>query len=259
MNEATEERIQGLIEYFEGGRKPAVIAFSGGVDSSVLVYLALASHIEFSTITVVHQATPKSDIERVKMAGREWRFRPNFLEVDMHRIPHFTENPPDRCYYCKREMMRGIMEKAGEIYTNPLIIAGTNADDVEDGRPGIAALRELGIETPLADMGIHKNEVREMARFLHIPHDIPARPCYATRIPYGEQVSEQKIEVIAKAEAIVLKTGVRDCRVRFIEPATASIELPGYDASFPMKAVRERLKALGFERIVLSGKRLNRR
>ncbi len=259
MEERVERNARRLMEYIKNLERPVVIAFSGGVDSGVLVAAAGGTGVEFSTITAVHQATPEMDMERVKRAGEMGGFTPIFVFLDIHEIPEFLANPPDRCYYCKREMMRRIAERAAGMYTDPLIIDGTNADDMTEGRPGIAALRELGVASPLAELGITKAEVREMAEFLGIPHDTPAQPCYATRIPHGERITEEKIRMIAEAEAVVRGTGASECRVRFIEPETASIELPEeYQGDFPMENVVGRLKKIGFGEIVLSEKTLKR-
>ena len=258
--DSAEENIGRLKEYLLAYGRPLVIAFSGGVDSGLLVAAAIGANAEFSTITAVHQATPETDIERVKKAGKEIGFFPAFLDLDIHTIPNFVPNSRDRCYYCKREMMRRIAERAAGMYAEPLIIDGTNADDLRDGRPGIAALREMAIKSPLAELGISKAEVREMARALGIPHDTPAQPCYATRIPHGERITEEKIRMIAEAEAVVRGTGAGECRVRFIEPETASMEIPeDYRGDFPLKDVVGRLKKIGFGEIVLSEKALKRR
>ena len=260
MEERVERNARRLMEYIKNLERPVVIAFSGGVDSGVLVAAAGGTGVEFSTITAVHQATLETDMERVKRAGEMGGFSPLFVNLDIHKIPNFVDNPPDRCYYCKREMMKKIAETGKALYENPLIVDGTNADDIRDERPGIAALRELGVASPLAELGITKAEVREMAEFLGIPHDTPAQPCYATRIPHGERITEEKIRMIAEAEAVVRGTGASECRVRFIEPETASIELPEeYQGDFLLENVVGRLKKIGFIRVVLSEKALKRR
>lgn len=258
--ENVERNIRRIREYLKGFGRPLIIAFSGGVDSGVLVAAATGEDVEFSTVTAVHQATPETDTERVKNAGRTMGFSPDFITLDIRTIPNFIPNPPDRCYHCKKEMMKSISEYAAKIYDFQVIIDGTNADDLRDGRPGIAALRELGIKSPLAELDINKEEVRKMAKALGIPHETPAQSCYATRIPYGERITEKKIRMIAEAEAAVREKGASECRVRFIEPDTASIEIsPDYPGDFPLSDVVGRLKEIGFGRAVLSEKTLKRR
>ncbi len=254
------ENIARLTNYLTAASRPLVIAFSGGVDSSVLVATAVRENARFTAVTVVHQATSETDIARSREAGERMGFTPRFIHLDIHAIPRFTENPPDRCYFCKIEMMKAISDLAGRIYDNPLIMDGTNADDLRDGRPGIAALRELGIKSPLAELGITKKEVREMAKALGIPHNTPAQPCYATRIPHGERITDEKILMIAEAEALVREAGAEECRVRYIEPDTASIELAqDFTGDFPLQEISISLKRLGFGRVVLSEKTLKRR
>ena len=247
------------MEYLEGIERPVIIAFSGGVDSGVLVAVAARANAEFSAITALHQATPETDMERVNLAGKSGGFSPVFVHLDISEIPNFVDNPPDRCYYCKREMMKKIAETGKALYENPLIVDGTNADDLKGGRPGIAALKELDVRSPLAELGITKAEVREMAEFLGIPHDTPSQPCYATRIPHGQRITLEKIRMIAEAERVVMEAGARECRVRFVEPGTASIELPeGCRDDFPLNRVAESLRNIGFGQVVLSEKTLKR-
>jgi pyridinium-3,5-biscarboxylic acid mononucleotide sulfurtransferase len=126
----------------------------------------------------------------------------------------FTENAPNRCYFCKKKLFLLMLGKAREEGL-PFVIDATNADDLSDYRPGLIALRELGIRSPFVELGIGKEEIRRLARALGLENwDKPSSACLASRIPYGEEITKERLERIGKAEASLRGLGFRQVRVR---------------------------------------------
>jgi uncharacterized protein len=136
------------------------------------------------------------------------------LETDELDDHQFTENSPNRCYFCKKKLFSLLLEKAREEGL-PFVIDATNADDLADFRPGLIALRELGIRSPFVELGIGKEEIRRLARALRLENwDKPSSACLASRIPYGEEITKERLERIGKAEASLRELGFRQVRVR---------------------------------------------
>ncbi len=235
------------------------LAYSGGVDSSVLlaVLARLRAERPFPLAAVMAESVfqPPEEIR----AARERAAR---LGVGLHTVRHdplsdpaLRQNPPDRCYRCKRRIFAEIRAWAG---ANGLaaVADGTNADDVRSTRPGLRALRELAVRSPLAEAGLTKAAVRELAAEL-IPEAAaqPASPCLATRFEYGAALSAERLRLVAEGERIIRERlpEAADVRLR-VHGGTGRIEvtpglIPAVAAGGRMLAAR--LKELGFKRIVL--------
>jgi uncharacterized protein len=168
----------------------------------------------------------------------------------------FAENPPDRCYYCKTELFSKLKEIA-EAEGIRWIADGTNADDVKDFRPGLRAVKENNIRSPLLEAGLTKNEIRELSRLLGLPTwDKPSFACLSSRFPYGMPIDREKLKKIDKAESFLRKLGLKVFRVRLIDENTVRIETGKeefkkfFEDDFRVKVVNE-LKNLGFIYITL--------
>jgi uncharacterized protein len=208
------------------GLRGAVVAFSGGVDSSVVAAFALEMLGERAlACTVVSGLLPDEEIREARAIAAGIGIRHRLVPLDVLALPAFVENPPDRCYHCKARVLVTLREIA-DAEGLEAILHGENADDGAVYRPGARAAEEAGAIAPLARAGITKAEVRALARDLGLPNaDRPSAPCLATRIPYGEPVTVERLRRIGAAEAVLRGAGFSMVRVRD-HGAIARIEVP---------------------------------
>ena len=177
------------------------------------------------------------------------------ITVDESEIPHFTENPPDRCYLCKREIFSRILETARK-HNITHVLDGSNVDDLGDYRPGLKALQELSIKSPLREAGLTKAEIRELSRDLGLPTwEKPSYACLASRFMYGENITREKLRMVERAEEVLQSMGFRQMRVR-LHGKIARIEILPEDFSRIVQdeirtKVYDALKDLGFSYVTL--------
>lgn len=187
------ERIRGV--------GTAVVAFSSGVDSTFLLRVAheeLGDHVVAATIR--SHTFPKRELDEATAFCRAEGIRHEIIETEELDIPGFADNPPDRCYYCKRELFGRLLAFAKD-YGLATVLEGSNMDDDGDYRPGRRAIRELGILSPLHDVGLTKAEIRMLSRELGLPtSDKPSFACLASRFPYGERITAAGLERVERAE-----------------------------------------------------------
>lgn len=211
-----QSKYYNLKDYLKS-KKSIAIAFSGGIDSSFL--LKTARDVLFDkaiAITAVSSFFPHNEIEEAKAFARHIGVEHILIDADdLFLNDTFTNNPPDRCYHCKKFIFKKVVEAA--FSKNISIVAdGTNIDDTADYRPGMKALRELGIVSPLKEAGIGKQDIRVLSKLLGIPFwDKPAIACLATRIPYGTKLKPDILKTIDLAEEFLFERGIRQARVRF--------------------------------------------
>ena len=200
-------------EYFELNNKVA-IAFSGGVDSTYLLYAAAQAGADVKAYCVKSAFQPGFELaEAMEMAERIGAPL-EVIELDVLSDETVTANPADRCYYCKQHVMSAI-RAAAEADGYTVICDGTNASDDAGDRPGFKALSEYGIRSPLRECGLTKEEIRQMSREAGLPTwDKPAYACLATRIKTGERITKEKLEITEEAEHRLYDMGFRDFRVR---------------------------------------------
>lgn len=235
----------------------AVVAFSGGVDSAVLLRAAtdVLGHAAVLAVTARSPSLPRAESETVAAVARECGAEHLFIDTHELDNPEYAANPPERCYFCKVELYARLSQLARERGLKA-ILCGTNTDDLEDFRPGSRAAGEFAVCAPLAEVGLTKAEVRSLARELGLSvHDKPAAPCLSSRIPYGQPVTVEKLRQIDAAEAALHGLGFRECRVRH-HGTLARIEVPADElARFAEAAVRAsvdaKLRALGFQYVAL--------
>ncbi|MEM0027140.1 MAG: ATP-dependent sacrificial sulfur transferase LarE [Ignisphaera sp.] len=212
-----EKSIEKLLTWFKNVEKPVVVAFSGGVDSSVVLAVACRA-IECENVFAVTAVSPirfEEDLEWAKKVAQQLGAKHIILETDELSIPGFATNPPNRCYICKKNLASKLVELAKKLNAKT-IVDGSNISDLNSYRPGIQAFREAGIRSPLAELEIRKDVVRAIAKHLGLPNwSKPSNTCIATRIPYGEAITLDKLRRIALAEKIVREiTSVEVIRVR---------------------------------------------
>jgi len=232
-----------------------VIAFSGGVDSALLLALAIETLPEGAVLAAIglSPSLPQRELDEARSLAN--RLKADLVEMPTGEMddPRYAANPAERCYYCKMDLFGRIREVArGRGFDT--ILTGANADDTGDFRPGLKAGKELGVRNPLMEAGLTKAEIREISRCLDLPTaDKPSMACLASRIPYGQPITEENLRRIEQAEYFLKDLGFAECRVR-AHDALARIEIPParFDALLAQKAaVLEQFKKLGFTYISL--------
>lgn len=208
------DKLKRLQEYLEELGSVAV-AFSGGVDSTFLLKAAhdvLGDRVV--AVTVQSRSFPgRERAETVEFCEREG-IRQVVCEVDELQIPGFAQNPPDRCYLCKKQMFRKIRE-AAEREGAACVAEGSNADDEGDYRPGMRAIRELGVKSPLHYVGLSKNEIRILSKELNLSTwDKPSAACLSSRFAYGDRITKEKLSMVERAEQFLTDRGFCQVRVR---------------------------------------------
>lgn len=216
LTEKKEIQLQKLLNNL--CREDIGIAFSGGVDSSLLLVMAWEQAkitkkkiYAFTMDTVLH---PRGDLEAARKVIQRTGAIHVILKVDELTVPEIRENPVDRCYLCKRELYSGMVSYARQNGIST-ILEGSNEDDMHVYRPGIRAVKELGILSPLAECSITKEEVRFLAKKYKIQvAERPSSPCLATRLPYGQSIDLELLRRIDEAETMLRSNGYKNVRVR---------------------------------------------
>lgn len=218
------ERYEQLLDLIRG-LDSAVLAFSGGVDSTLLLRAVADAGIRSVAITAVSALMPMPEIATAKAIAHASGIVHLCIETDEMSDARFCANPVDRCYYCKSHRLAHMADHArGAGYA--CIIDGTNADDAKDYRPGLRACAEYGVRSPLMELGFDKQMVRNLSRMLELPTwDKPSSPCLATRIPYGTAITLGELKRIEAAESALAHHGFRELRVRS-DGEAARIEVP---------------------------------
>lgn len=204
----------------------ALIAYSGGVDSTLVAKIAYdALGDRALAITAVSPSLLPEELEDAKIQAAQIGIAHRVIQTHEMDNPNYTANPVNRCYFCKSELhdtLKPIAQQLGY----PYIVDGVNADDLRDYRPGIQAAKERGVRSPLAEIDVTKAEVRQLSQQLNLSWwDKPAQPCLSSRFPYGEEITVAKLQRVGRAEMYLRKLGLQNLRVRS-EGDTARIELP---------------------------------
>lgn len=203
------------------------VAYSGGVDSAVVAKAAqLALGDAAIAMTGVSASLADGELEQAAALANLIGIRHRQLDTDELANPAYTANAPDRCFHCKTELYTQLAEVA-ERFGVAVIASGTNADDLGDYRPGLAAAANHRVRAPLAECGFTKADVRALAAAWNLPvADKPASPCLSSRVAYGQTVTPERLRMIDLAEQIVSSLGIKVCRVRFLAGDVARIEVP---------------------------------
>ena len=233
-----------------------IIAFSGGVDSTFLLKAASAAGIrDVLAVTGVSESLPDEELAFAREMTSTLKINHREIITDELKNKMYSDNPPDRCYYCKKELF-GKLKEIAEKEKYSCILDGSNSDDSRDWRPGRRAAREEGVHSPLHDAGLTKGEIRTLSRMLGLPTwDKPATPCLSSRIPYGQKITPEGLGKVYQAEQYIRQFGIKELRVRN-HAEVARIEI--HPGEFPVVLaddVRERivdhLKSLGFRYVTL--------
>ena len=216
------------------------LAFSGGVDSSLLLHV-LSSHLGLERVRLLHaRSIVQRSVDRQRMAWWQKTYpeadqRLRIIEFQPLTWPDFVMNPANRCYICKRNIYTTFLEILAQEGLE-ILMDGSHADDLQQGevgRPGLRALAELGVRTPLATCGFTKEDVRNLSRELGLDTwNLPSSSCLATRIPTGMEIKAERLAQVDRLEQAVLDLGFSDCRIR---------PLPGTEAQYSLQVCKKEL------------------
>jgi uncharacterized protein len=253
MKEQIQRKLDNLKSIIKG-TGGAVVAFSGGVDSTLLLKVAhevLGDKI--IAVTANSETYPKRELEEAKQFAQNNGIRHIVIETLELEIAGFADNPPDRCFYCKHELfskLTDIAKNNGLEY----VFDGSNYDDRNDHRPGMRAAKQLGVVSPLKQAELSKDEIREISKELGLnTWNKPSFACLSSRFPYGTRITPEKLVVIGEAEDFIRDLGFQELRVRHHDTIArievAKADLPRIVAYADQ--ISEKLKALGFLYVTL--------
>lgn len=252
-----EENVQRKLENLNKKLKKmgsVVIAFSGGVDSSFLVKVAYDLLGEkVVAVTATSSTYPKAELQEAERIAKLIGVRHIVIDSEETEIDNFKRNPTNRCYYCKKELFSKLKDIAKRENIN-YVLDGTNYDDLGDFRPGMQAVKELDIVSPLKEVKLTKKDIRDLSEEMNLDTwDKPAFACLASRFPYGTEITKEKLDRIDKAENVLRNLGLKQLRVRYHDKI-AKIEVNKKDIRLLLKHSEEvikELKKLGFTYITL--------
>ncbi|MFO7915626.1 MAG: ATP-dependent sacrificial sulfur transferase LarE [Candidatus Krumholzibacteriales bacterium] len=208
---AKHEKLKQIISGY-GDR--VAVAFSGGTDSSFLLAAAMDAAEQVLAVTVNADFIAQSEVDAASRVAEQIGADHEIIYVPFIDIENFAANPPDRCYFCKLNLFRKIISFAHQ-HGMETVMEGSNADDPGEHRPGLKAIEELGVASPLAEAGLRKREIRELSRRINLPTwDSPDNTCLATRIRTGDRITREKLQMVEEAEDFMRSLGFGLCRVR---------------------------------------------
>ena len=249
------DKLESLVSFLKS--KKVIVAFSGGVDSSLLAFLSNKYAKESLLVTEKSILYPDDEIRLTKEFAKKNGINHLIIERNPLEDENFRVNPKNRCYICKKGLYKDII-KIKEERNFDLIVDGSNLDDLSDYRPGMQALKELNISTPYIDFKISKQEIREICRQFNLEvQSKPSMACFSSRIPYNQEINEEKLDMIREAENFLKKTyNLNQLRVRLHEGNLARIEFMPEDIMKVMNdenimTIKTKFKQLGFSYITI--------
>lgn len=231
--------------------KEVVIAFSGGIDSTFLAQVAFNVLKEKATaITLDTPQFPKHELEEAKALAKEIGIKHVVIETDESDYTWFEDNPPNRCYICKKSAIERIQQYCKENNISGQLLEGSNFDDLDDYRPGYKAVKEYSVMSPLIDAKLTKKEIRQYSKELGLAcWDKAASPCLATRFFFGEKITKERLAMVYTAEEFLKELGFRNLRVR-VHNTLARIAINPQDFQLAIEKAEEiesKFKEIGFE------------
>ncbi|MGI0072259.1 MAG: ATP-dependent sacrificial sulfur transferase LarE [Nitrosotalea sp.] len=249
-------KLQKLIDWFDG-KGTILVALSGGVDSALVAYAAHKYLGDYCVaVTADYKTLAQEELESAKKICSEIGIRQIIIEYNELENPDFVKNDMSRCFHCRTELVNHLT-KVFEIEKANLIVDGTNLDDLKEYRPGIVALRDHGVKSPLVEVAFTKLDVRNCAREAGLSiYDKPSNSCLASRIPWGDRVTSEKLVRIEKSEMMVKQLfGIRQVRVRDFDDE-ARIEVDQNDINLlsdskKISTLMDSLKEFGFKSVFI--------
>lgn len=247
---AKYERLKAAI----GAHGQVIVAFSGGVDSSLVAYVAAETlGTRALAVTSGSKSLKRSDLALTgELAGR-WGMRHRIIVTDELTKPDYRANPVDRCFHCKTSLYEALAVIAGEL-GGATIMNGTNLDDLGDHRPGLIAADEHGVVSPLVEAGLHKADIRAVAAHLGLENAAkPQAACLSSRFPYGSHITEERLDQVERAENVLAELGFTQYRVRHHEDV-ARIELLAGEMARALElaaVIESRIRACGYRFVAM--------
>lgn len=237
-----------------------LVAYSGGVDSVLLAYIAYQVLGDRALAVIADSPSlPRRELVEAEDISKKYGFPLRVVKTNEFGNSDYTENPVNRCYFCKHELFVHL-EAVAVNEGFDVIVYGENSSDIGDHRPGADAAKKFKVGAPLKDAGMTKNDIRACSKALNLPTaDKPQMPCLSSRIPYGQKVTREKLAMIEKAEGILRDAGFREVRVRHYEEPDGPIarlelgpeEMDRFLSEDWQSAMTERLKGFGFVKVDL--------
>ncbi len=209
------EKLKSLEEWFKQ-RKGSIVAFSGGIDSTLVLFLARKFQGREKAIGVISESESlkRKDLEFARQFCRDHDIRLEIIKTEELADERYNKNPENRCYFCKEHLFHDL-QAIKEKYPSFDVLSGTNYDDLGDYRPGLQAARKYEVLSPMVDCDLTKEQLREIARYFELPNwNKPASPCLSSRIPYNHEITNEKLRMVEAAENILNEFGFEDVRVR---------------------------------------------
>jgi uncharacterized protein len=247
--------INNLTEKIEGwfaGIDMAAIAMSGGIDSSLVAFVARKQLGKENTVAIISASASVKNKELTDARNFCTRYDIRLVEIDAREIDdeNYRMNPVNRCFFCKSSLYLAMEKLISEKFNGYAVLNGNNFSDFGDFRPGLKAAEDHKIFSPLAICGFTKDDIRLLAKYYELPiWNKPASPCLSSRFPYGEEISIEKLKMVEKAEDLLNLYGFNDVRVRYISEK-ARIEVPSNkitDLKEVFKTIKPEIISIGFD------------
>jgi uncharacterized protein len=254
LKHTTLEKLNKLEQWF-GARKGSIVAFSGGIDSSLVLFLARKWQGRAGAIGVISnsESLKSKDFQLATSFSRQFDIHMEVIKTRELEDERYNENPIDRCFFCKEHLYTDL-QNIREKFPGFPVLNGTNSDDYSDYRPGLKAATKYEVLSPLAACGISKEEIREIARHFDLPNwDKPASPCLSSRIPYNHRITQKKLVEIEQAEDLLNSFGFEDVRVRhYGDHGKIEVKEKDLDKLMQVKdAVVDQIRQIGFKEVVI--------
>ncbi len=215
LNSELRKKLEALEQWF-GQREGSIVAFSGGIDSTLVLYLARKFQGKEKVIGIISnsESLKTRDLDFARRFCEEFDIRLEIIKTEELADERYNTNPENRCYFCKEHLFRDL-SKIKKKYPAFEVLSGTNRDDLGDYRPGLQAAANYKVQSPMLDCQVSKEQLREIARYFDIPNwNKPASPCLSSRIPYKHEITNEKLRQVEAAEEILNDFGFEDVRLR---------------------------------------------
>ena len=254
LSKKTQLKLEELEQWFNS-MPGSITAFSGGIDSSLVLYLARKWQGRERAIGVISksESLKTKDFELARSFSAQYDIHMEVIVTRELEDERYNENPIDRCFFCKDHLYSDL-QSIREIYPGFEVLNGTNVDDQGDYRPGLKAADKYKVHSPLAGCNITKDEIREIARYFELPNwDKPASPCLSSRIPYNHRITHKKLAEVERAEDLLNSFGFDDVRVRhYGDHGKVEVAKEDIPRLMEMKeSVVEKIKEVGFIEVIL--------